>query len=67
MVLTVARPPLSEPNMVSGIWIDGSETWMGTAGVPATGGARKAIRQVMIVNNIGTHLKQVRRGEVKLS
>lgn len=47
--------------MVSGFRTDGSKTWMGTTGIPATGGARKAIKQIMIVNNIGTHLKQVGR------
>lgn len=52
--------------MVSGILTDGRETWTGTAGVPATGGARKAIRQIMIVNDIGARLKQARRGEGEL-
>lgn len=62
------RPDLhcQNPHMASCIWRDGGETWMGTARAPATGGARKAIRQIMIVNNTGTRLKHVWRGEVEL-
>ena len=48
------------------IWTDGGETWTSNGGrVPATGGAWEAIKQIMIVNNIGTHPRQVRRGEVE--
>lgn len=56
---TVQRLPAEHLGLTHGVC--DSETWMGTTGAPATGGARKAIRQIMIVNNVGTHQKQVGR------
>ncbi len=56
--------PCQNTHMVSGIWTNGSETWMGTVGFSATGGVGKAIWQIMIVNDTGT--QKNRRGEVEL-